>query len=185
MPTHSDARRGEEGDQERQSVEDALCRGEERCGSREESPSSSNDDIYQGYDVEGLKQRIEDEFEKDLQQFRSEEEFADLGGHILGQHTLSDPQQMIDIAATSELVAQVSREEQSNEGGHVIPQEEEEREEERGQEVTGKKNEGGVKDGGKRKNGDEVEEGEVSDSSSDLELAEGTKVSGWLSCQCL
>ena len=179
MPTDSDAGSGKEGfneDQEsgaeRQSAEDAPHRAEERSGSREQSPGSSNEDNYQGYDLEGFKQRMEAEFEKEFEQYDTEE-----FGTVSGQQVLSDPQQMIDISTVSKLVAQVSKEEQSDEEGHVIPAVEEEKgEEERGQKVKGQKKGGGHKDREKGKRGDEVEEGEVSDSSSDLELAEGTQV---------
>ena len=37
---------------------------------RVESPSSSNEDNYQGYDMVGFKPRMEDKFEKDFQQIR-------------------------------------------------------------------------------------------------------------------
>ena len=37
---------------------------------RVESPSSSDEDNYQGYDMVGFKPRMEDKFEKDFQQIR-------------------------------------------------------------------------------------------------------------------
>lgn len=39
-------------------------------GGREGFPSSCNEDNYQGYDMVGLKPRMEEKFEKDFQQFR-------------------------------------------------------------------------------------------------------------------
>ena len=166
---------GSSGEEEK--AEDTIHRAsrewhEGRGGWEQSSSSSSNEDNYQGYDMERFKQRMEAEFEKDFQQFSAEEAFDSASDHRESQRIVSDPRQMVDIAATGKLVAQMSREEK-NEEDHMVPAAEEEewideeegegeREEDRGEKkrVTAQGQEQG-------KGGDEVEEGEVSDSSSE------------------
>ena len=166
---------GSSGEEEK--AEDTIHRAsgewhEGRGGWEQSSSSSGNEDNYQGYDMERLKQRMEAEFEKDFQQFSAEEAFDSASDHRETQQIVSDPRQMVDIAATGKLVAQVSREEENEEDDAVPAAEEEEwideeegegeREEDSDQKkgVTGQGQEQG-------KGGDEVEEGEVSDSSSE------------------
>ena len=180
-PTHDAARgskeegciEGQESSGEEEKAEDTIHRAsgewhEGRGGWEQSSSSSGNEDTYQGYDMERFKQRMEAEFEKDFQQFSAEEAFDSASDHRESQRIVSDPRQMVDIAATGKLVAQMSREEKKEEDHAVPPAEEEEwideegegeREEEK-KRVTGQGQEQG-------KGGDEVEEGEVSDSSSE------------------
>ena len=176
---------GSSGEEEK--AEDTIHRAsqewQESQGSWEQSSNSSgNEDNYQGYDMERFKQRMEAEFENDFQQFSAEEAFDGTSDHRESQQIVSDPRQMVDIAATGKLVAQVSREEKNDEDHRVPAAEEEEWIDEEEEEGEGEEDRGqikGVRAQGQEqsKGGDEVEEGEVSDSSSE-KSSKGAQV-GW------
>ena len=177
---------GSSGEEEK--AEDMIPRAsqewQESRGSWEQSSNSSgNEDNYQGYDMERYKQRMEAEFEKEFEQFSAEEAFDGTSDHRESQQIVSDPRQMlVDIAATGKLVAQVSREEKNDEDHKVPAAEEEEWINEEEEEGEGEEDRGqikGIRAQGQEqsKGGDEVEEGEVSDSSSE-KSSKGAQV-GW------